>query len=108
MAKCHMETTLETLPTNFARLNCRVHSHIKKQAEEAALLLGQSITSFTEAALAEKAQAVLDQHDKITLSERDFARFAALIESPPPPTTALREAMAEYKKLKAENPDANL
>lgn len=102
-----MENTLEAVPTNFARLNCRVHSDIKKRAEEAALLLGQSITSFTEAALAEKAQAVLDQHDKITLSERDFARFVALIESPPP-TPALREAMAEYKKLKAENPDANL
>lgn len=103
-----METIIPISPANYARLNCRVPAHIKKQAEEAALLLGQSITSFTESALAEKAQAVLDQHERITLSERGFARFVALIESPPPPTPALREALAEYKRLKAENPDSNL
>ena len=96
------------MPTDYARLNCRVQTRIKKQAEEAALLLGQSITSFTEAALAEKAQAVLDQRERITLSERDFAQFVALIESPPPPSPALREALAEYQRLKEANPDANL
>ena len=90
------------------RLSCRVSARIKKRAEDAASLLGQSITTFTEAALEEKAQAVLENQERITLSERDFARFVAALETPKPPTLELREAMAEYQRLKAAHPDANL
>ena len=88
-----------------ARLNCRVDAHIKQRAEEAARLLGQSITDFTELALAEKAEAVLSQHDRIVLSERDFARFVEILENPPAPTAKLREAAAAYKRFRSENPD---
>jgi uncharacterized protein (DUF1778 family) len=66
------------------------------------------MTDFTEAALADKAQAVLDQHARITLSERDFARFVASTDSPKEPSQRLREAMAEYEAIKAEHPEANL
>ena len=90
------------------RLSCRVSARIKKRAEDAASLLGQSITDFTEAALEEKALAVLEKHERITLSERDFAQFTALLENPKPPTLELREALAEYQRLKAAHPDANL
>lgn len=81
----------------YARLSCRVSSRIKHQAEEAAAILGQSITDFTESALADKAQAVLERHERITLSERDFARFVAAIENPEPPTQALRDAVSEFQ-----------
>jgi len=92
----------------YARLSCRVSAKIKSRAEEAAAILGQSITDFTEAALAEKAQTVLDQNERIILSERDFARFVESIENPKPPSEKLRQAMAEYQKLKAEHPECNL
>ena len=92
----------------YARLSCRVSVRIKRKAEEAASLLGQSMTDFTEAALADKAQAVLEQHERIALSERDFARFVELIETPKPPTPRLQEAIAEYRRLKAEHPESNL
>ena len=88
-----MGTTLEA--TDYARLNCRVDARIKQRAEEAAGILGQSITDFTETALAEKAEAVLAQHERIVLSERDFAKFVALIENPPAPTPQLVQAMRE-------------
>jgi len=91
-----------------ARLNCRVNARIKQQAEEAASLLGQSMTDFTESALAEKAQSVLERHERIVLSQRDFARFVAHIEKPDPPTPALQEAMAKYRRSKTASPDANL
>ena len=82
--------------------------HIKRRAEEAAALLGQSITDFTESALADKAQAVLDQHERIALSERDFARFVAALESPGDPTESLQKAVAGYRRLKSEHPESNL
>lgn len=103
MATTEMDETM-----GYARLSCRVHARIKHQAEAAASLLGQSITDFTEAALAEKSQAVLDQQERIILSERDFARFVELIENPKPPTPELREAMAQYRRLQTASPEANL
>ena len=101
-------TTTAAETKDYVRLNCRVNARIKRQAEEAASLLGQSITDFTESALAERAQSVLERHERIALSERDFARFAALIENPPPPTSELREAMADYQRREAAHPEANL
>lgn len=92
----------------YARLSCRVSARIKSRAEEAAAMLGQSITDFTESALADKAQAVFDQHERIQLSERDFARFLASIDSPKAPTVALQKAMAEYEQARADHPESNL
>ena len=92
----------------YVRLSCRVSARIKSRAEEAAAVLGQSMTDFTEAALADKAQAVLDQHDRIVLSERDFAQFVASIENPKEPSQKLRDAWAEYEELKAKHPECNL
>ena len=94
--------------SEYARLNCRVSARIKHQAEEAAAIMGQSITDFTESALAEKAQAVFERHERLTLSERDFALFAASLENPEPPTPQLREAFANYRRLTANHPDTNL
>jgi uncharacterized protein (DUF1778 family) len=101
-------TTRTSENIDYARLSCRVNVRIKQQAEEAASLLGQSITDFTESALAEKSQAVLERHEKIVLSERDFARFVSLIEHPQLPTLELREAMTEYQRLQVAHPEAGL
>ena len=97
-----------TATETYARLSCRVSARIKGRAEEAAALLGQSMTDFTEAALADKAQAVLDQHERILVSERDFDRFVAALESPKEPTLPLQAAMVDYLNQKHENPERNL
>ena len=99
--------TLAESQVESARLNCRISATIKEQAEEAAHLLGQSITAFTEAALAEKARDVLEQHEKITLSQRDFERFVAAINEPPAPTPALVRAMRKYEKQRKADPQGN-
>lgn len=100
-----MTTTVPTETTKIseerepsARLSCRISPAIKRRAEEAASLLGQSITDFTEAALSEKAQTVFEQHERIVLSARDFERFVAAIQAEPePPSPQLRAAVEEYK-----------
>jgi Uncharacterized protein conserved in bacteria len=98
----------ELTESNYARLSCRVSKRIKNQAEKAAALLGQSITDFTESALAEKAEATLERHERIMLSDRDFARFVALLENPPAPTQDLKDAVADYLSLQAQYPESNL
>ncbi len=45
---------------------------------------------------------------RILLSSRDYAQFAAMLDSPKPPTPELQAAMAEYQRLKAAYPEANV
>ena len=90
------------------RINCRVSSIIKQRAEEAAEVLGQSITAFTETALAEKAQGVLADQERIVVSETQFARFVQILEDSTPPAPALVRAMQGYKATKAVHPDRGL
>ena len=82
----------------YVRLSCRVSARIKHQAEEAAALLGQSITDFTESALSAKAEAVLESHARISLSERDFKLFIDAISNPEQPTAALKNAVRDYRE----------
>ena len=90
------------------RINCRISPAIKRQAEAAAQALGQSITAFTETALAEKAQSVLAEQERLVLSERDFARFVEILNDPAPPAPALVRAMRDYQTTKAAHPDRGL
>ncbi|PWU00694.1 MAG: hypothetical protein C5B51_24570 [Terriglobia bacterium] len=89
------------------RINCRISPAIKRQAEKAAEIMGQSITAFTETALAEKADQVFARLSAIRLSEQDFARFVRAINRNPQPTAKLRKAAAEYKKLREKEPSSN-
>src|SRR5579872_1289832 len=100
-------TTSSTHSAGTARLNCRVSASIKQRAEEAAGILGQSITDFTEQALAEKAEAILGQVERIQLSERDFDLFLQAINAPNEPTPALQRAAEDYKRLREQEPGGN-
>src|SRR5438105_116403 len=102
-----MNAALTTGAEQTARLSCRVDPRIKQRAEEAAALLGQSMTDFTEAALKEKAEAVLEQVHRIQLSERDFERFATAINAPTPPTAELVAAMREYERQRDQEAEGN-
>ena len=99
--------TIKRAPQEYERLSCRIHAHIKERAERAAQALGQNITTFTETALAEKADAVLQREEEILLSERDFTLFMQLIQNAPAPTDALRRAAQDYKRFRAGHPDSN-
>jgi uncharacterized protein (DUF1778 family) len=104
-----MATLTKSTPSkNSDRINCRISPTIKARAEEAAQVLGQSITAFTETALAEKAQSVLAEQERIVLSEAQFARFVEILEDPSPPTLALVRAMEKYQETKAAHPDRGL
>ena len=81
------------------RLSCRINPGVKEQAEEAARLLGQSITDFTETALAEKARNVIAENERILVSEHAFEEFvAAISQEPKQPSEKLLSAIDEYHK----------
>ena len=110
-------TTVPTLSTSTAaprrrsahrdRLSCRIDSGIKQRAEDAATLLGQDLTAFTESALNEKAQAVMEREEKLLLSDRDFEKFVTALDNPPVPTQALVAARHALRQLREEHPEGN-
>lgn len=89
------------------RLNFRIDARIKQRAEDAALLLGQDLSTFAEAALNEKAQAVIEREERIVLSERDFALFVDAIENPKPVGARLKAAAQDYETVRREQPELN-
>jgi uncharacterized protein (DUF1778 family) len=107
VAICRIESLMRSQQSEssiLARINFRVSPSIKRRAEEAAEMLGQSMTTFAETALAEKAEQVFSRFGSIRLSERDFQRFVKAINNPPQPASKLRKAAAKYKRLRAQEP----
>ncbi len=88
--------------SSSARINCRISHSLKEKVEAAARLRGQTVTAFTESALAEKAQEVLQNEERIQLSQSAFEAFLHAIESPPEkPSAKLQAALVEYKQQRS-------
>ncbi|MBX3172480.1 MAG: DUF1778 domain-containing protein [Candidatus Eremiobacteraeota bacterium] len=85
-----------------ARIHCRVSHDLKDQVESAARICGQSLTAFTETALAEKAHQVLQEQERILLSQKAFQAFMEAIHAPPPPPSAkLLAAVRDYQRKRS-------
>jgi uncharacterized protein (DUF1778 family) len=66
----------------------------------AASLMGTTMAGFVRSAAKEKAQILLDQASRVTLSERDFAAFNAAVSSAFTPNPALEKALLAAAKVK--------
>lgn len=82
-----------------ARLSVRLPNELKQTIEEAASVLGQSITDFTIAAAVREARHVIEAAQATRLSNRDRDAFLAALDSADAkPNDALRNAARRYKK----------
>lgn len=90
--------TIEKNPTQAARLNFRLPPEIKEKIENAALVSGVTVTDFAITALANSAEEVLEKHERRVLSNRDRDIFLKMLENPPEPNEALKNAVREYKR----------
>lgn len=61
--------------TATPRLAFRMKPELKQRIEEAAALMGLSVTDFVVTTLAERATQVVERQRAITLSDRDRDRF---------------------------------
>ena len=65
-----------------ARFDLKLKNDEKKLFSEAAALMGTTTAGFVRAAAKEKARALLEQETRVSMSARDFARFAAALDKP--------------------------
>jgi uncharacterized protein (DUF1778 family) len=83
-----------TLTNESARINLRTSAEAKAIIERAAALMGTTVSSFMLQNAFEAARRIVSETDTLLLTQRDFEAFAASIENPPKPKTALHKLMA--------------
>jgi len=95
---------MSTTAKNDARLNVRLPSDLKQTIEQAATVLGQSITDFTVSTVVREAWHVIQDAQVTRLSNQDRDAFLGALESADAkPNNALKAAARRYKKRAATN-----
>ncbi len=78
------------------RLDVRLAADHKDLIEQAATLLGQSVSAFTVSTLVREAGQVVEQLTALQLSNRDRNAFLAALDNPPEPSDRLRRAAIHH------------
>ena len=95
-----MASVKEKSARNRSRLNVRISPEIKERIQRAAYILGQDLTEFTSITLNRHAQEVIENHDQIILSEKDYNFFVDALGKPVrKPSKRSLSALKEYKRV---------
>ena len=78
-------------------IEMRVRPGDKERISRAAELTGVKLTTFVRASAAREAERVLREHQTTTLSERDRRTLLEALDHPPPPPSAARDAVRDYR-----------
>jgi uncharacterized protein (DUF1778 family) len=79
-------------------MNLRVKPEVKARLVRAAALRNTDLTEFVTRTALREAEAVIEEAERIKLSERDSLLVLELLESPPPANAKLRDAIAAMPK----------
>ena len=82
-------------PTRF---DLKIDPDEKAIVARAAALMGTTMAEFVRAAAKEKATELLEREARLTLSQRDFTRFARALDSAFAPDPALKEALNQARR----------
>ena len=86
--------------TAAARFDLKLDAEDKDLLSRAASLMGTTMAGFVRSAAKEKAQALLEQELRVTLSKRDFLAFNAAINGAFSPNPVLQTALSAAAKVK--------
>lgn len=78
------------------RVDFRVSPETKDLLVRAATLRGSNLTAFVLESAQERAVELIEQYERLRLTDRDRDRLLAALEHPPAPTEALRRAFRKY------------
>lgn len=80
------------------RLHIRCDQEIRRLLDKAAAYAHMSVSEFVLRNAVEQAQSVVQAHEAVTLSQRDFAAFLDALDTPPQANPALQRAFASHAK----------
>ena len=91
---------MATVTRNDARINVRLSGELKQTIEEAASVLGQTISEFVISTVMQEARQVLQNAQITRLSNRDRDDFLKPLNAiDAKPNAALKAAARRYGKL---------
>jgi len=80
------------------RMHLRLDARTKRTLERAAAYEETSVSDFVLANAVVAAERVIDRHEKITLSARDWDAFYHALINPPQPNERLKKAARRYRE----------
>jgi uncharacterized protein (DUF1778 family) len=80
------------------RLQIRMSPAKKSRIARAAAIQQVDLTKFVTDSALREADAVIDEQERIVVSERDFAFILELLENPPPLNEKMKAAIASLPK----------
>jgi len=80
------------------RMHLRARPEQKAMFLRAAALRNTELTDFVLQSALREAERVIEEAERITLSERDSLMVLKLLEKPPAPNARLRKAFVSYRK----------
>ena len=80
------------------RLSIRIPREIKKHLVRAANIRGVTLGDFVIANTAKAADDIIQSHQLLELSERDYNKLMEALDNPPAPNSALMKAAMDYRK----------
>ena len=83
------------MATNAARIEFRLPSESKDLIEQAAQLLGVTVTEFASSRLVSFARQIIQEHNITRLTDRDRDIFLAMLEADEEPNAALTQAFQD-------------
>jgi uncharacterized protein (DUF1778 family) len=81
------------------RIEFRLPAEDKAVLARAAALMNMDLTGFILSKMLPEARAVIENAERLALSERDSLHVLALLENPPAPSEKLRRAARIARKL---------
>jgi len=86
-------------PTNpkSDRIQIRIDDFSKKKIERAARYSRKTVSEFVVANAMEAADRVIDEHDRVALSDTDWDVFYRALINPPRPNKALKAAFKRFR-----------
>jgi uncharacterized protein (DUF1778 family) len=80
------------------RMHLRLDAKTKRKLERAAAYQETSVTDFVLTNAVAAAERVINAHEKITLSAKDWDVFYDALVNPPEPNKKLKEAARRYRE----------
>jgi uncharacterized protein (DUF1778 family) len=80
------------------RMHFRLAPEIKDRVTRAAAIAGQGLTDFAVAALSARADEILDRHETVLLSRKDYHFFLTSLDTGKTPSRRSRAAAARYRR----------
>jgi uncharacterized protein (DUF1778 family) len=83
----------------------RLDSITSDLLERASGYIGLDKSKFIRESIREKALTIIEEHEKTTFTQNDWRMFFSLLENPPEPTQAMKNAAQKYRSLIASHAD---